>query len=1596
MTRQRNRRSSARRGNAMILVAGLLALLVIVATAYITRTTSGRDAAASVQSQSNRENAASIIAGSIAAEPAEALFVHPLVFSSGLGAVPDANTWRSAPDVFATSDADPVLARYGVDPTVPYNFAPYATIPATNWPDELAGAGVPLGWPKGEGAPASLFDFHEGNPLGWPGYGDARWLSDLEPLRWDFTGSGREPQTFRQWRHWSNFSRVDNGWRIIRDMADVTNEGGFGGLVTDLNVPVEQWLTAVMPIPVGDFTWSSTGGAIPSEGNPASFDRFLERWRRWLGGGGIAGGNHLASYGALYRDPNWIPPNLVDLSRLSFAGRTQLERYVTDVDGDGYTDSFWQLAPSMTADGARQAVAIRVVDNSAMLNANVATRFVAGAKPNSSAPDGFLYRTSGETPADLALLGGAFSTATDVAPTTFPAPPNWRVGFLDTFRNRGRYFDLIGGASFGGEAVNVYWVRDRWDDFLAEIGAGDRDAPLTGSAFDTVQERRHYWYYAGSRPFAAEVGYTPFTLADELELRMFHGNNYLWNLSRFERAMNTRNVAGSFLRSGLYNGADVSNAFNESSEFINQLDANQLVYDARHRLTLHNGARNDLLPPWLWWRWRPGPGDPGLPARIIDLAALYFPGDPGGQAIIRNRFLRDMRRKADLREGNPSQYLPDYDASLASAGRVKLYERLPWLVLNALSDGDGTGRATTAGGNLAAASYFGSYSSAGDSSIVDLRRAAASYTANLLARRDADLLYDGAGNFVTTANKAPVYDEFGLPIGAATQYDTGQAGAIPLPEWGRNHPLDWRTRFLGMEVQPFLVEAFIADCYEIEDAAVPPPFDTQGLKERTSHEASIAVVQLANPFDRDITWEELSKYAIRFLGNEIRILNVPSATDIALPAATENRPATVTFWQITGAEAWSSASISSLGFQLKWLDFLDLTLYERDGSDVDLTSQPPLHPLFPDGTPASRFHRVDFGIDPSDTHGTIAADHVVELVRYDDHPVLGPQGIVVDRFDPEDDPQKLVDYLEARSDPDEELAAPSAGVRRFIRANPGHNMIVQWARVARAWGADFNGIPGLQIDERAPRFICAEQLRTNIPTGNLDIVEIDFNAVPPVADFNAGTITQALRLAISDSVDPDPGQNLALTGGDPRPDDAWFTYAYPYPYTTSPDPNFRRERKPTFFDGNQRGWPATDPDPLSTSYPDRGFYGNPRLEVSFQMLQKDADFDQVGEALNVWLWGHELEFQANDPLAPYVATEKTFSEAMRDDARFGGPDREINRIRLFGPTGTTGLGVATSPVDVNHAVPVQPPGTRLLDLFVCDGPGFNYAPAFAGHFDFPHLFFRRNASAFSGEATPGLINLNTAPIEVLRAIPHWYKMVHWDASNSGSSAVNWDRHYRSMMPEAVVAYREKQNNDFFVAAPDIFWGIPNGPNYQDRFTGITGVGDGDIREERGLRSLGELMMLRKDAVADLGVPAQGDYFLPFEGWRYDYAALNPFANQTTGVLDVMGAHVSADVDNPPSDHPEVNVFTGDAVAADVEEANLLIAAASNLVTTRSDVFTVYFKVRTFRQDPVTGTWDATNPENILDESRYVMLLDRSAVERPGDPPRILSLERLPY
>ena len=64
----------------------------------------------------------------------------------------------------------------------------------------------------------------------------------------------------------------------------------------------------------------------------------------------------------------------------------------------------------------------------------------------------------------------------------------------------------------------------------------------------------------------------------------------------------------------------------------------------------------------------------------------------------------------------------------------------------------------------------------------------------------------------------------------------------------------------------------------------------------------------------------------------------------------------------------------------------------------------------------------------------------------------------------------------------------------------------------------------------------------------------------------------------------------------------------------------------------------------------------------------------------------------------------------------------------------------------------------------------------------------------------------------------------------------------------------------------------------------------------------------------------------------------------------------------------------DSTGGDLEDANLLLAGAANILTTRSDTFVAHFRVRSFKQNPENGFWDATDPRYIVDEEGLSCLL----------------------
>ncbi|MCH2141317.1 MAG: hypothetical protein MK100_09860, partial [Phycisphaerales bacterium] len=431
------------------------------------------------------------------------------------------------------------------------------------------------------------------------------------------------------------------------------------------------------------------------------------------------------------------------------------------------------------------------------------------------------------------------------------------------------------------------------------------------------------------------MGFTPFSVSDELELRMNEGNNQPWLLSRFERSLSTNAQHDSF-NGGYYFRQLLRSASvrEENGELSDQLSPRQLMHDTRRKLTLFNGARNEHLPPWLWWENRGNrlfavsglqhgrPLSPpvgllgvvGAPETstgrfdLLDEAWLGVPGSADSFGDVRGsgalaQFYDQMRLKLDLREHE--RFIPAQGLGTSVTGyRPRTFsERLPMALYLALTSGDLSSFVNSEDTPNRSSNLFDDPAVADTlDELTRTRELAASYAANMLAFRDPD---SDAPLFTQTRTVGlpsdPAYTgvtEYGAvrpPVLMEEQDEPTLVGPDLLPDDSNPDP-----HYLGMEMQPFILESFVAHVhkpwsvpdnyvtggggggfgnqpqYYRWDSTVQPKFvdytpgyessasfatnqtqSRQVLQQQASADKiqkpdTIAVVQIANPYDRPL------------------------------------------------------------------------------------------------------------------------------------------------------------------------------------------------------------------------------------------------------------------------------------------------------------------------------------------------------------------------------------------------------------------------------------------------------------------------------------------------------------------------------------------------------------------------------------------------------------------------------------------------------------------------------------------------------------------------------------------------------------------------
>ncbi len=1141
-----------RRGNVLVLVAGILVLLVIIAFSYLSRTQSERDISIVQQDRGMAADRARLIGEDIAGELRDKLFPRPIDPASldpNWGPQGGPPSPRENPNYHATTpDApapqiEPTALPFSIDrdaftpigPDIPWNAAPYSTKPWTNWPDFFVDTYDRNGDNLLNDSPRS------DDVLGNPGTNDGRIYADPDPARIKFPiltpfiseagfdGAHDTPdivEYFTHWLHMSNPMRPGNGYMLAHSISNVESSvtDALSFTLGPYGTPFEQWLPyeqtglafdpSINPLVPANSDPAIYGGTVYDGksyfplGGRAVFD---EQWERWFY-------QYEATYiGGVFSGTNFIPANYYRLADCGYdldgdgtnealeegerpqdefigpgmstenitwpegTPRWNISRVLADTDGDGYTDSFWFLAPSTTESDLRTLMAIRVVDLCSAINVSTATQFVRGWHNNFNPNLPSKHGTRGWTPSEVALyedtLDDGVAGDQEDGVGFLSIPEHWEEKFYPASGVTLGFPDGVpsgsGDGAWGVTEVNFGLAPGRWPDILLELGRLPVGT-FTVDNLDLPIERLDYWRRTGVHPFdprppfgVAVARFTPFALSDGLELWAHRASNQQWNLSPLEMAFSTNNPAGNQIIRGTFSRE-------EQTEYLDQLDTRLMgatgmyfdepLHDLRHDLTVFSTARNETMHPALWWGYRwPWP---------------YVGPDPR-----LDQFIFQSRLKIDLRELRRVPFDPTITGQRTTPQRL-----IPTLLLG-LTDGEDYEIIT----DLETSRFYyrsnvGGVFTSTQTDLYDSWRLGTAYAANILSWQDFDdVIINATGlpgaDGLEDPNAVRVFPDpaDATAVGALRVPGDGGVAGAPYQE-GVYHDTE---RYLGLEAQPFLMEVFIGHIYD-SPGTVPfndPIFPGEGQNYvvdnlgSSDEQTTVVCIQIANPFDRPI---DLAHYRLKVFGQDVPL------SGILLPA-TEERPRTAIIYSI----------VSSFGgeatFGTEWQDYLDIQLTDLQYTSFDgyaMTAGAPNYVTPTDTVLIDATTFLSKDIDDYKDDGTAATDHAVTLERIVlDATGLGTVNVVIDRVDNPNDP----DEQERFRDVCDDLAAAPGGAPRYRPPLGGIDIFtgvfngvrigtddfyVIWARATRLWrDDDYNptdGIAGnflIEDNERAPRYV---------------------------------------------------------------------------------------------------------------------------------------------------------------------------------------------------------------------------------------------------------------------------------------------------------------------------------------------------------------------------------------------------------------------------------------------------------------------------------------------------------------------------------------------
>jgi len=266
------------------------------------------------------------------------------------------------------------------------------------------------------------------------------------------------------------------------------------------------------------------------------------------------------------------------------------------------------------------------------------------------------------------------------------------------------------------------------------------------------------------------------------------------------------------------------------------------------------------------------------------------------------------------------------------------------------------------------------------------------------------------------------------------------------------------------------------------------------------------------------------------------------------------------------------------------------------------------------------------------------------------------------------------------------------------------------------------------------------------------------------------------------------------------------------------------------------------------------------------------------------------------------------------------------------------------------------------------------------------------------KSIPGVVNVTSAPVPVLRALPMLSPSTEsgaWWWSGSGTAELGPTTLTDKCDVAATVAgYRDKvlvrhradspRSGPIGQAFNADFRDTANvKPDDPSRFDGrVTSSGVEGVRESPGIRSLGELLMARY-ADPNGNPPTPPDRASIDDLARYSQVSLNP--KPTNHGLGIDSVTYKTSGTNPYA-VTDAQGTLGQQIAI----ANGVFNSATN----RSDLFGVWFVVQGYQKSDVNGL-DPAEPMVPSIQRRFFMVIDRSEVVKKGQKPRIVLMRELP-